>query len=192
MSAPFEPYRVILDYEALEDMFLDRIEDLNTTFTQIDDAAGMTRGNVQKLLSKSRERWARTFGVESFGKMLKGTGMVLVAVVDDDRFAPVKAELVARKKPRQQANASSARPTWLFTKKKAREMGTRRWSVMTPEKRKKLMRKAGKASGKARRAKARASRSLVQQPAPKLDVALTPRLVDANPARTTPSAHEMA
>src|ERR1700748_305782 len=95
----FEPYRVILDYEALEDGFLDRIEDLNTTFDQIDAAAGFTRGNTQKLLSKSRERWARTLGIESMGKMLKGTGMALVLVVDDERFAAIKAELMAGKRP---------------------------------------------------------------------------------------------
>src|SRR5437879_1988782 len=123
-----EPYMLVLDYESLEDGFLDRIEDLNTTFDQIDAAAGFTRGNTQKLLSKSRERWARTLGIESLGKMLKGTGMALVMVVDDERFAPLKEQLVARKRPRKQANASSTRPTWLFTKKKARELGKKRWS----------------------------------------------------------------
>jgi hypothetical protein len=151
----FEPYRVILDYEALEDMFLDRIEDLNTTFTQIDDAGGLTRGETQKLLSKSRERWARTLGITSMGKMLKGTGIVLVAVVDDERFAAIKAELIQRKRPRKPAIAGSARPTWLFGKKKAREMGKRRFAVMTESERKRHQRKAGKASGRARRRKAR-------------------------------------
>lgn len=159
MTAPIrsmlalEPYRIILDYEAIEDMFLDRIEDLNTTFTQIDDAAGLTRGETQKLLSKSRERWARTLGITSMGKMLKGTGMVLVAVVDDERFAAIKADLIARKRPRKQANASSAKPAWLFTKKKARELGRKRWSRLTPAQRQRLARKMGKASVKARRRK---------------------------------------
>lgn len=156
----FEPYRVILDYEALEDMFLDRIEDLNTTFTQIDDAAGLTRGETQKLLSKSRERWARTLGITSMGKMLKGTGIVLVAVIDDERFAAIKAELTARKRPRKPAIAGSTRPTWLFGKKKAREMGKKRFSLMSESERKRHQRKAGKASGRARRRKARKSAAL--------------------------------
>lgn len=168
MTAPtIEPYRVILDYEALQDGFLDRIDDLNTTLEQIDTNAGFASGNAQKLLTKNpgqrieRKRdhrhasAKRSFGWESLGKMLKGTGLALVLVVDDERFAPMKEQLVMRKRPRKQANASSAKPMWLFTKKKAREMGTKRWSVMSPEKRKKLMSKAGKASGKSRRKKAR-------------------------------------
>lgn len=170
-SMAFEPYRVILDYEALEDGFLDRIEDLNTTFDQIDAAAGFTRGNTQKLLSKSRERWARTLGIESMGKMLKGTGLALVLVLDDERFAAIKEQLVARKRPRPIANASSARPTWLFTKKKAREMATKRWSSMPEAKRKRLMRKAGKASARARRRRAKNSGALL------------------NSGDTSPSAH---
>lgn len=156
MSTPtrFEPYRVIGDYEALEDMFLDRIEDLNVTFDKIDEAGGFTRGNVQKLLCKSRERWARTLGIESMGKMLKGTGMLLIAVVDDERFAIIKADLEQRKRPRKPPNAGSPRPVWLFTKKKAREMGKKRFSLMTDSERKRHQRKAGKASGRARRRKA--------------------------------------
>ena len=165
MTAPirtmpeYELYRVILDYEALQDGFLDRIEDLNTTLEQIDDAGGLAKGNAQKLLTKIGGKRGpdrvhslkRTFGWESLAKMLKGTGMALVLVVDDERFAPIKEQLVARKRPRQQANASSTRPRWLFTKKKAREMGTKRWALLTPAQRKRLARKAGKASARARR-----------------------------------------
>src|SRR5213080_804718 len=89
MTAPirsmpeYELYRVILDYEALQDGFLDRIEDLDTTLEQIEYAGDFTKGNVQKLLTKSPgkpgpDRSAsgrRTFGWESLGKMLKGTGL---------------------------------------------------------------------------------------------------------------------
>lgn len=156
MTARLDPYRVVLDYEALEDGFLDRIEDLNVTFDKIDDAGGFTRGNTQKLLSKSRERWARTLGIESLGKMLKGTGMALMLVVDDERFAAIKADMEERRRPRKPANAGSAKPAWLFTKKKAHEMGKKRFSVMTESERKRHQRKAGKASGRARRRKARA------------------------------------
>lgn len=159
----YEVYRVILDYEALQDGFLDRIDDLNTTLEQIEISGNLTKGNVQKLLTKSsgtprngrRAPAKRTFGWESLGKMLNGTGLALMLVVDDARFAPIKEQLLARRKPRQPANARSTRPTWLFTKAKAREMGAKRWSTMSESQRKRLARKAGKASARARRRRAR-------------------------------------
>lgn len=162
MTAPvraigYELYRVITDYEALQDGFLDRIDDLDTTLEQIDMAGEFTKGNVQKLLTKNpgkpshvhrNHRHAsakRTFGWESLAKMLKGTGLALVLVVDDERFAPVKEQLAKRKRPRMQANARMASTPWLFCKEKAREMGVKRWSAMTPAKRTRLMRKVAKA-----------------------------------------------
>jgi hypothetical protein len=169
MNAPLQPYRIALDYEALEDAFLDRIEDLNTTFEQIDVAAGFTRGNTQKLLSKSRERWARTFGVESLGKMLKGTGLAIVLVLDDERFAAIKAELTVRKKPFKRGMARSRKPAWLFTKRKAHQLGKKRWEGVSDQVREKLTRKAGRASGRARRRRAnlaRAAQVLVCQSPP--------------------------
>lgn len=179
MSAPvramdYELYRVITDYEALQDGFLDRIDDLETTQGGI---PGFADGAVQKLLTKSQgkaiarkrdHRHAdakRTFGWKSLGKMLENTGLALVLVVDDERFAPIKEQLGKRKRPRQQANASSAPAPWLFCKDKAREMGKKRWSGMTPEKRKKIMRKAGRASGRARRRKARPAPAMIEQAA---------------------------
>jgi len=153
----YELYRVITDYEALVDGFWDRIEDLNTTLEQIDMAGEFTRGNVQKLLTKNpgkrvqkpkNHRFAdakRTFGWESLGKMLKSTGLALVLVVDDERFGPVKDQLAQRKRPRKPANAGIERPTWLFSKKKAREMGKKRFSLMSPKERRRHQRKAAKA-----------------------------------------------
>jgi hypothetical protein len=166
----YELYRVILDYEALQDGFLDRIDDLNTTLEQIEMAGKLARGGAQKLLTKNpgkaiaRPRDHRSasaqrkFGWESLGKMLKGTGLALVLVIDDERFAALKEQLAQRRRARQRANAGSVRPTWLFTKDKAREMGTKRFSLMSASQRKRLARKAGKASGRARR-RAKASRS---------------------------------
>jgi hypothetical protein len=81
----------------------------------------------------------------------------------DERFAPMKEQLTKRKRPRQPANAGSIRLTWLFTKDKAREMGKKRSSLMTESERKGHQRKAGKASGRARRSKTR------QQLAPMLN-----------------------
>src|ERR1700733_1757687 len=133
----YELYRVITDYEALQDGFLDRLDDLDTTMSAL---PGFADGVAQKLLSKnpgpsrhvprdcrtaSRQR---TFGWKSLGVMLKDTGLALVLVVDDKRFAPIKDQLMKRKRPRKPAIAGSTRPTWLFTKKKAREMGKKRFS----------------------------------------------------------------
>src|SRR5258707_5073749 len=105
IDGKYEVYRVVLDYEALQDGFLDRIEDLNTTLEQIEYAGEFTKGNVQKLLTKEGGKpgpdrfhsLKRTFGWESLGKMLKGTGLALVLVVYDQRFAPIKALLANRK-----------------------------------------------------------------------------------------------
>jgi len=100
---PDQIYRLITDYEALQDGFADRIEDLNVPLTEVDVAGELTRGNTQKLLVKSDAPWARQFGWESLGKMLKGTGLALALIIDDERFAPIKAEMQQRRmRPRKQ------------------------------------------------------------------------------------------
>lgn len=160
--AQYELYRVITDYEALQDGFLDRLDDLNTTMGSIPDFAD---GAVQKLLTKNpgkaiarprdhRSASAkRTFGWESLRKMLEGTGLALVLVVDDARFAPIKEKLAKRRRINKPAIAGSKRPTWLFRKNKAREMGKRRFALMSDAEKKRHQRKAGKASGRVRRSR---------------------------------------
>lgn len=171
-TPPYELYRVITDYEALQDGFLDRIDDLDTTVEQIELAGDLAKGQAQKGLTKQKSltksgvRLKRKFGWESLGKMLKGTGLALVLVVDDVRFAPVKAQLAKRRRRSQPAIAGSTRPAWLLTKRKARELGKRRFTLMTEAERKRHQRKAGKASARARRRKSR----LGKQPAPQPDV----------------------
>src|SRR5450631_437863 len=99
-AAPLAPemiYRVVMDLEALQDAFVDRIMDLGVSLIEIDAAGGLTRGNAQKLLSKSDAKWCREFGGKSLGKMLKGTGLKLVLIVDDVRFGPIKEQMVRRK-----------------------------------------------------------------------------------------------
>lgn len=94
MDDRYELYRVVLDYEALQESFLDRIDDLNVSLSEIDAEGGMTRGNAQRLLTKSEGKprkdrpsssSRRTFGWESLGKMLKGTRTVLALMVDKDQ-----------------------------------------------------------------------------------------------------------
>ena len=136
-------YCIVDNYAALQDGFADRIEDLNVTQTEIDAAGGMTRGQVHRLLRKldpedfrpSATRHCSQFAWKTLGQTLKGTGLALALIVDDERFAPVKAKMVQRARPSRPPNARSPRPRWLFTKKNASEMG--------------------KASGEARRAKRR-------------------------------------
>lgn len=96
----YELYRVILDYEALQDGFIDRVDEMEVPLTEVDAAGGLTRGNTQKLLVKNPEaKWARKFGWDSLGKVLKGTGLALLLVVDDERFAPIKADMLKRRHP---------------------------------------------------------------------------------------------
>jgi hypothetical protein len=159
VTAPLAPemiFRVVTDYEALQDAFADRIEDLNVPLTEVDAVAGMTRGNMQKLLVKSDAKWAREFGWKTLGDALKGTGMVLAFILDDEKFAPLKAQMMKRKSHSPRI-AGKTRAKWLFTKNKAREMGKRRFSMMTDSQRKRHQRKAQRAQAASRRAKARKS-----------------------------------
>lgn len=156
-----EPYRVILDYEALEDMFLDRIEDLNIPFSTVDDNGGFTQGEAQKLLCKSRERWARTFGVISLGKMLKGTGIALVAVVDDERFAELKGDMKLRKRRpnREMLPAGSIKLLkGKITAKTSGKMQELRSAKLTPRQRSVIARRAARIRWR----KARTSGALLQ------------------------------
>ena len=94
-QASWEPYRVILDYEALQEAFIDRVEDLNVSRLTIDEAGGFTPGHASKLLCNPP---IKKLGPASLEKMLKATGLILIAAVDDERFAPVKAQMMPRKR----------------------------------------------------------------------------------------------
>lgn len=158
----YELYRVVLDYEGLQDAFADRIEDLNTTLTEIDAAGGLTRGNMQRLLASTdpddwrpttKRKQSRQFGWETLGKALEGTGLALVLVLDDARFAAIKARLGKAKRPMRlrQAIARRVKPAWLFSKKKARKMGQKRWEGVSDAQRSRIMKKASKAAHRKRR-----------------------------------------
>lgn len=152
MTAPFEPYRVILDYDALQDGFLDRIEDLNTTYEQVEAAGGIASGNVAKLLCKSDKRVVKALGPQSLAQMLKGTGLVLALIVDDERFAALKAEhMKPRARPQMRTIVRTLKPRWLFNSVRASKTRAKGWESVPPEKRKKLMRKVAKARWRKRR-----------------------------------------
>lgn len=191
----YEFYRVILDYEALQDGFLDRIDELDTTQGSI---PGFADGVVQKLLTKNpgkaikrprdhRSASAkRTFGWESLGKMLQGTGLALVLVVDDARFAPIKEQLAKRRRVSKPTNVSIKRPSWLFTKRNAANMRALGVKSLSPQQRKRIAKRAAKARW--RKVK---SAALIEQPAPQLDVPSPPGSIDAHPPRCTPSAYQV-
>lgn len=165
----YELYRVITDYEALQDGFLDRLDDLDTTMS----LPSFADGAVQKLLSKNpgkpshRKRDCRiasarrTFGWESLGKMLEDTGLALVLVVDDERFAPLKEQLAKRKRPLMRSTVRTMRPKWLFNSEKASKARKKGWEDVPPETRKKIMRKVAKARWRKRRRKPSTSGSPV-------------------------------
>lgn len=145
-------YAVATDYDALHLALRDRAEELQTTREQIDAVSGLQSGYSGKLLAPVP---IKSLGKVSLGPMLQTLGLALIVVRDDAAFAKIKDRLGKRERPSRPPNAGSKRPTWLFTKKTAREMGKNRFALMTDAERKRHQRKAGKASAAARRRKRR-------------------------------------
>jgi hypothetical protein len=152
--APEMIYRVVTDYEGVQDAFADRIEDINVPLTEVDVVAGMKRGNMQKLLVKSDAKWAREFGWKTLGDALRGTGMVLAFILDDEKFAPIKAQMMKRK-AKMRPNGSIKPPKWLITSKRSAVMQTLRNQKLTERQRHTIAKRA--AQIRWRRAKARKS-----------------------------------
>lgn len=152
-QTPYELYRVVTDYEALQDGFADRIEDLNTTLTEIDSAAGLTNGHMQRLINTNPEAWrpkgkrrqSRQFAWKTLAAALKGTGMALVLVVDDERFATIKGQLAKRRRSRMPTNVSIKPPAWLITRENAVKMRALGVSALTPRQRKMIAKRAAQA-----------------------------------------------
>jgi hypothetical protein len=159
----YEVYRIVTDYEALREGFADRIQDLDAPLCAIDDAAGLTRGLTQKMLCTPP---VKNFGPKSLEGMLKATGLALVFVVDDERFAAVKANLIAKKR-HDRMIIRRVKPKWLFTGEKVAEIQRKRWSGVPIDVRKKLMKKVGRARKAVRlaadRKRKRAARLLAAQ-----------------------------
>jgi hypothetical protein len=147
MLDKYELYRVISDWDALHEGFRDRVEDLQITRVEIDAAGKLQPGYAAKLLCDPP---MKSFGKESLPRMLKATGMALVLVIDDERFAPVKERLTKRRRPARSI-VRTKRPAWLFTRELASKSSKKRWENVAPEVRKKMMRKLAKASHRARR-----------------------------------------
>jgi hypothetical protein len=152
MTAPiriapeYELYRVVTDYEALQDGFADRIEDLNT--------------DPEAWRPKGKRRQSREFGWKTLAAALKGTGLALALVIDDERFAPLKKQFKRKRKVR--AVARIRRIKGFFTEQNAAKHAKKRWEGVPDLKRARLARKAANARWKAvRRRKALAGASLI-------------------------------
>lgn len=153
-AGKYELYRVVTDFDALHEGFRDRVEELQITRLETDAAGQLQPGYSAKLLCNPP---IRSFGKDSLPGMLKATGMALVLVIDDERFAPVKERLSLRKRPLR-SMVRRVRPKWLFTSQKASRNGKKRWANVPEEKRKKIMKKLAKAGWITRRRKARSAK----------------------------------
>lgn len=158
MNAPviperYELYRVVTDLDGLLEAFRDRVEDLQVTRESIDQAGGLQSGYSGKLLCSPP---MKSLGRESVPRMLKATGMALVLVIDDERFALIKEQLAKRKRPHR-AIARRIKPKWLFKPENARQMGKKRWEGVNDATRSRIMKKVSRAADRARRARLRKS-----------------------------------
>jgi hypothetical protein len=92
----YEIYRVVTDYEGICDVFRDRVEDIQATRLGVDAAGGFALGHASTLLCRPQ---IKGYGPESLTHMLKGTGMVMIFAIDDERFARVRELLGKRERP---------------------------------------------------------------------------------------------
>jgi hypothetical protein len=153
----FRVYGVAADYDGLVEAVRYRIHEIQTTHESIDDVSGLHSGYTGKIVAPVP---IKSMGKVSMGPMLQTLGLRLIVVLDDEAFALIKHRLATRVRPYQPANAGSVRPKWLFRKKKAIEMGKRRFALMSIAELKRHQRKAGKASALARRRKARLAQEI--------------------------------
>jgi hypothetical protein len=145
-------YGVATDYETMIELVRYRLEELNTTHESVDDVSGLHGGYTSKLVAPTP---IKSMGKASMGPMLQTLGLALIVVRDDAQFARIKDRLARRERPRQVPNGSSTRPTWLFTRKTSLKMQALRSDRLSEKQRQRIARKAGRASGRARRRRAK-------------------------------------
>lgn len=141
IDGKYEIFRVALDYEALHEAFVDRVEDLNVPRGEIDVAGKLAQGHASHLLCTPPKK---VLGKESLGKMLKATGMALVLVIDDERFAPIKAKMAKRRRT-VHPNGSIKRPAWLITRAASQNMQVLRNKKLSPRQRRMIAKRAARA-----------------------------------------------
>jgi hypothetical protein len=107
----------------------------------------------------------KNLGDISLPKILKATGMALVLVIDDERFAPIKAQMSKRKKTIRPV-ARIKRVKGYFTKENAVKHSKKRWDGIPLAIRKKIMRRVAKAGWITRRRAIAAAKALAAIPSP--------------------------
>lgn len=157
----YEVYRVVLDYEALHEGLIDRVDDLQATRLSIDEVAGFAPGYSSKVLSTPPMKFLGrdSIGRDGLGKMLKTLGLALILVADDDRFAETKAQLlqtredVTKRKRSMRPIVRIKRVKGFFTKENAAIMNKKQWENIPAAVRTKMMRKLAKTRWKAARSR---------------------------------------
>lgn len=81
----YEVYRVVTDLEALHEAFRDRVEDMDASRLEIDEAAGLTPGYASKLLSDPPMKFV---GLKTLPKILKGTRLKIALIEDNGQAMP--------------------------------------------------------------------------------------------------------
>lgn len=147
-----EPLATFTDYETLRRALAAIREIRNISLERLDEITGASPYYFAHLLGP---RPTKRIGLQSLGWALGGLGIKGVFVTDPEALARVEGRYEARDEAHLRsvtlANAGSRRPKWLFNKRNASEMGKKRMSKLTDSQRKRLARKAGKASARARR-----------------------------------------
>lgn len=155
----YELYRVITDMDALHEGFRDRVEELQATREGLDEAGQLQSGYSGKLLCNPP---MKSFGRQSLPGMLKATGMALILVIDDDRFALIKEQLGRRKRP-MRSIVRIKRPKWLFNSKTSLKMQGLRNLKLSPQQRRRIAKKAAKARWQLVKAKQLAAVAALQE-----------------------------
>lgn len=138
---------------------------LEVPYSVLDDLSGLPERYTQKVLQRAPDK---RLGPFSLGRMLKALGLRLIVVVDQEQreknqkrrdWRPSKPQGGWKHRPatregqramrasEKRAYPNAGRSEW------GREMQARQMVLLTPDLRKKFARKAGKASGRARRMK---------------------------------------
>lgn len=147
-------YGVACDYQELVEAVRFRLREIETTHESVDHVSGLHGGYTGKIVAPVP---MKSMGKVSMGPILQTLGLRLIIVRDDEMFKRVKDRLAKRERPRDPPNGSLTRPTWLFTRKKSIKMQVLRNQALSPKQRKRIARIAGRASGLARRRRARKS-----------------------------------
>ena len=151
-----DPLAEFTDYDELRRALNQVREIRDISLERLDEITGASPYYFAHLLGP---RPTKRLGLQSLGWALGGLGVKGLLVTDQEALARVQGRYQARDaahlKSVQQGIAGSRRPKWLFTSKTASEMAKKRMSKLSDAQRKRLARKAGKASAKARRIKRR-------------------------------------